>query len=183
MIQFKYDSIMKRYDILVPSSLAGIESMVTVGHIDEEVESNITVYRELTITLLRQILLHWDEYQHQMTRELQDMLDDDSDNKHESIWIPNDRLTYLVERLQLSSWKDIPIESCPESDYLRFSVRTLNVLWSANIRTVGELVEKSAIDLCKLKNCGRKSLTEIESSLQELGLTLKQTNDNRLKFH
>ena len=76
MIQFKYDSIMKRYDILVPSSLAGIESKVTVGHIGEEVESNITIYRELTITLLRQILLHWDEYQHQMTRELQDMLDD-----------------------------------------------------------------------------------------------------------
>ena len=79
MIQFKYDSIMKRYDILVPSSLAGIESKVTVGHIDEEVESNITIYRELTITVLRQILLRWDEYQHQMTRELQDMLDDDSD--------------------------------------------------------------------------------------------------------
>ena len=82
MIQFKYDSVMKRYDILVPSSLAGIESMVTVGHIDEEVESNITVYRELTITLLRQILLHWDEYQHQMTRELQDMLDDDKPKFH-----------------------------------------------------------------------------------------------------
>ena len=81
MIQFEYDSIMKRYDILVPSSLAGIKSMVTVGHIDEEVESNITVYRELTITLLRQILLHWDEYQHQMTRELQDMLDDDDSDK------------------------------------------------------------------------------------------------------
>ena len=81
MIQFKYDSIMKRYDVLVPSSLAGVESMVTVGHIDEEIESNITVYRELTITLLRQILLHWDEYQHQMTRELQDMLDNDDSDK------------------------------------------------------------------------------------------------------
>ena len=76
MIQFKYDSIMKRYDVKVPSSLAGIESMVIVAHIDEEVESNITVYRELTITLLRQILLHWDEYQHQMSKELQEMLDD-----------------------------------------------------------------------------------------------------------
>ena len=76
MIQFEYDSTMKRYDVRVPSSLAGIQSMVTVGHIDEEVDSNITIYRELTITLLRQILLHWDEYQHQMTRELQDMLDD-----------------------------------------------------------------------------------------------------------
>ena len=69
MIQFDYDSTMKRYDILIPSSLAGIQSMVTVGHIDEEVESNITIYRELTITLLRQILLHWDEYVHQMSRE------------------------------------------------------------------------------------------------------------------
>ena len=76
MIQFEYDSVMKRYDVLVPFSLAGVESMVAVAHIDEEVESNITVYREVTITLLRQILLHWDEYQHQMTRELQDMLDD-----------------------------------------------------------------------------------------------------------
>ena len=82
MIQFKYDGVMKRYEILVPSSLAGIQSKVTVGHIDEEIESNITVYRELTITLLRQILLHWDEYQHQMTRELQDMLDDDKPKFH-----------------------------------------------------------------------------------------------------
>ncbi len=76
MIQFEYNSLRKRYDVLVPSSLAGVESMVTVAHIDEEIESNITVHRELTITLLRQILLHWDEYQHQMTRELQTMLDD-----------------------------------------------------------------------------------------------------------
>jgi len=82
MIQFEYDGVMKRYDVLVPSSLAGIESMVTVAHIDEEVESNITVYRELTITLLRQILLHWDEYLHQMSRELQEMLDDDKPTFH-----------------------------------------------------------------------------------------------------
>ena len=82
MVQFEYNSIMKRYDVLVPSSLAGIQSMVTVGHIDEEVESNITIYRELTITLLRQILLHWDEYLHQMSRELQEMLDDDKPTFH-----------------------------------------------------------------------------------------------------
>ena len=176
MIQFEYDSIMKRYEIKVPSSLAGVESKVTVGHIDEEVESNITVYRELTITLLRQILLHWDEYQHQMTRELQEMLDDDSDNKHESIWI-NDRLAYLVERLQLSSWKDISI------DQIEITCRAWNILAAAGIRTIGKLTEKSATDLRRLKNCGRKTLTEIECVLEELGLTLKQTNNSRLKFH
>ena len=82
MVRFDYDSIMKRYNILVPFSLAGVESKVTVGHIDEEVESNITVYSELTITLLRQILLQWDEYLYQMTRELQEMLDDDKPTFH-----------------------------------------------------------------------------------------------------
>ena len=82
MIQFDYDRIMKRYDVLVPSSLAGVQSTVIVAHIDKEVESNITVYRELTITLLRQILLHWDEYLHQMSRELQEMLDDDKPKFH-----------------------------------------------------------------------------------------------------
>ena len=82
MIQFEYDGVMKRYDVLVPSSLAGVQSTVIVAHIDEEVESNITVYRELSTTLLRQILLHWDEYQHQMSRELQEMLDDDKPKFH-----------------------------------------------------------------------------------------------------
>ena len=76
MVKFNYDSEMKRHEIKVPYSLAGVESMVAVGHIDEEVDSNITLYRELSITLLRQILMHWDEYKHQMAREFQTMIDD-----------------------------------------------------------------------------------------------------------
>ena len=76
MIQFEYDGVMKRYEIKVPSSLAGVESMVIVAHIDEKADSNMVFYKEIPIRLVRQILLHWDEYQHQMTRELQDMLDD-----------------------------------------------------------------------------------------------------------
>ena len=66
MVKFKHDSAMKRHEIKVPYSLAGVKSMVAVGHIDEEADSNITLYRELSITLLRQILMHWDEYKHQV---------------------------------------------------------------------------------------------------------------------
>ena len=73
MIQFEYDSVMKRYDVLVPYTLAGESSNVTVASISED--NRITLHRELRIDLVRQILLHWDEYEHQMTRELQDMLD------------------------------------------------------------------------------------------------------------
>ena len=77
MIQFEYDGVMKRYNVLVPFTLAGETSKTTVASISED--NRLTTHRELRIGLVRQILLHWDEYQHQMTRELQAMLDDDSD--------------------------------------------------------------------------------------------------------
>ena len=73
MIQFEYDSIMKRYNVLVPYTLAGESSKVTVASISED--DRLTMHRELKIALVRQILLHWDEYEHQMTRELDEMLD------------------------------------------------------------------------------------------------------------
>ena len=76
-VQFNYDSIMKRYDVIVPSTLAGEKTPTTVASISED--NRITLHRELRLELVRQILMHWDEYEHQMTRELQDMLDDDSD--------------------------------------------------------------------------------------------------------
>ena len=74
MIQFEYDGVMKRYNVLVPFTLAGETSKTTVASISED--NRLTTHRELRIDLVRQILLHWDEYQHQMTRELQAMLDD-----------------------------------------------------------------------------------------------------------
>ena len=81
MIQFEYDGVMKRYNVKVPHSLAGVDSMLTVAHIDEDEEPKVTVYRELPLTLLRQILLNWDEYEHQMTRELQEILDEPTNKK------------------------------------------------------------------------------------------------------
>ena len=72
MIQFEYDSIMKRYNVLVPYTLAGESSKVTVASISED--DRLTMQRVLKIALVRQILLHWDEYEHQMTRELDNML-------------------------------------------------------------------------------------------------------------
>ena len=66
MIQFEYNDTMKRHDVRVPYSLAGVESTLTVGHIEKEEdrEAKITVYRELSVNLLRQIILRWDEQEH-----------------------------------------------------------------------------------------------------------------------
>ena len=74
MVQFKYDTVMKRYNVKVPFTLAGESSNVTVASISET--NRITVHRELSIKLMRQILLNWDEYEHQMTRELDELLED-----------------------------------------------------------------------------------------------------------
>ena len=73
MVQFVYDGVMKRYNVRVPYTLAGESSKTTVAHISED--NKIMVLRELPINLVQQILLHWEEYDHQMTRELDELLE------------------------------------------------------------------------------------------------------------
>ncbi len=57
-------------------------------------------------------------------------------------------------------------------DELELSVRSANCLKNANIRLIGELVEKSEAEMLKTQNFGRKSLNEIKDILSEMGLTL-----------
>ena len=49
-------------------------------------------------------------------------------------------------------------------------MRATNCLRSANIATVGELVQRTEADMLKTKNFGRKSLDEIKSVLLNMGL-------------
>ena len=55
---------------------------------------------------------------------------------------------------------------------LELSVRSANCLKNANIRYIGELVQKSEAEMLKTKNFGRKSLNEIKEILAEMGLSL-----------
>ena len=52
------------------------------------------------------------------------------------------------------------------------SVRSANCLQNANIRYIGELVQKTEAEMLKTKNFGRKSLKEIKEILAEMGLSL-----------
>ena len=63
-------------------------------------------------------------------------------------------------------------------DELELSVRSANCLQNANIRTIGELVQKSEAEMLKTKNFGRKSLKEIKEILAEMGLSLGMKLDN-----
>jgi DNA-directed RNA polymerase subunit alpha len=57
-------------------------------------------------------------------------------------------------------------------DELELSVRSANCLQNANIRYIGELVQKTEGEMLKTKNFGRKSLNEIKEVLQSMGLQL-----------
>jgi DNA-directed RNA polymerase subunit alpha len=63
-------------------------------------------------------------------------------------------------------------------DELELSVRSYNCLKNANIRTIGELVQKSEAEMLKTKNFGRKSLNEIKEILSGMGLSLGMKVDN-----
>jgi len=63
-------------------------------------------------------------------------------------------------------------------DELELSVRSANCLQNANIRFIGELVQRTEAEMLKTKNFGRKSLNEIKSTLGALGLSLGMTIDN-----
>ncbi|MBW1971358.1 MAG: DNA-directed RNA polymerase subunit alpha [Deltaproteobacteria bacterium] len=57
-------------------------------------------------------------------------------------------------------------------DELELSVRSANCLKNANIRLIGDLVQKTESEILATKNFGRKSLMEIKEILGEMGLHL-----------
>ena len=60
---------------------------------------------------------------------------------------------------------------------LELSVRSFNCLKRAAINTVEELTHKSEEDMMKVRNLGKKSLDEVKKKLEELGLSLRQSDE------
>lgn len=63
-------------------------------------------------------------------------------------------------------------------DELELSVRATNCLKSANIQTVGELMQKTEHEMLKTKNFGKKSLEEIRRVLEDMGLEFGMRIEN-----
>ncbi len=105
---------------------------------------------------------------------------------------PEDSLSYAAklvkDHLQLFIHMDeeVMVEEEPEEDEetlrvrgmlktrvdeLELSVRSSNCLRAANIQSIQDLVTKSEADMLKYRNFGRKSLNEISTILEEMGLS------------
>jgi len=70
------------------------------------------------------------------------------------------------EERQLKEKLRVPISE------LELSVRSSNCLREARIKTIGDLVKKTELDMLKYRNFGKKSLNEINKILTEMGLSL-----------
>ncbi len=63
-------------------------------------------------------------------------------------------------------------------DELELTVRSANCLKAENIHYIGDLVQKTEVELLRTPNLGKKSLTEIKEVLESHGLTLGVRLDN-----
>ena len=110
---------------------------------------------------------------------------------------PDDAMAYAAKILQdqVSIYVNFQEEPRPEKndngpaiplndnlfrsvDELEFSVRSQNCLQNADIKYIGELVQKSEQEMLQTKNFGHKSLNEIKEILRELGLELGMKVDH-----
>lgn len=92
---------------------------------------------------------------------------------HLQIFIKFEEKQEIEESEKISEEKSKILSNLNRSvEELELSVRSYNCLKNANIKTIGELVQKTEADMLKTRNFGRKSLNEIKEILAEMGLAL-----------
>jgi DNA-directed RNA polymerase subunit alpha len=113
---------------------------------------------------------------------------------------PEEALLYASNILQrhldiFVNYGEIPIEEEEEEEEdtafkeliskpiseLELSVRSANCLEAANIKSIGDLIQKTEAQMLKYKNFGKKSLSEITGILTGMGLVLGMNIEERLK--
>jgi len=63
-------------------------------------------------------------------------------------------------------------------DELELTVRSANCLKTESVMYIGDLVQKTEVELLRTPNLGKKSLTEIKEILESNGLTLGMKLEN-----
>ncbi len=63
-------------------------------------------------------------------------------------------------------------------DELELTVRSANCLKAENINYIGDLIQRTEVELLRTPNLGKKSLTEIKEVLESHGLALGMRVEN-----
>ena len=100
--------------------------------------------------------------------------------------ILNDHLALFIDLSDNAKNTEIMVEKGEDTkekvlemtiEELDLSVRSYNCLKRANINNVDDLTNKTEEEMMKVRNLGRKSLDEVLGKLQELGLSLKKSEE------
>ena len=168
-----YVSSDKNKDPELPIGVIAIDSIYTpVERVNMNVENTrvgqVTDYDKLTLEIFTNGTLGPDEAVSLAAKVL---------SEHLSLFVDLSENAKTVEVLSN------PVEDNQEKvlemniDELELSVRSYNCLKRAGINTVGELTNRTAEDMMKVRNLGRKSLDEVLAKLQEFGLQLKPSDE------
>ena len=152
-----------------PIGVIAVDSIYTpIERVNLKVENTrvgqITDYDKLTLDVYTNGTIHPDEAVSLAAKVL---------NEHLSLFID------LSDRgIEAQVMADKPMDPKGKvmdmnNDELELSVRSYNCLKRAGINTVEELCNKTADDMMKVRNLGRKSLEEVLGKLNELGLQLR----------
>ena len=98
----------------------------------------------------------------------------------------SDHLTLFIDLSENAKTAEVLVEKADDEkekvlemniDELELSVRSYNCLKRAGINTVEELTNRSAEEMMKVRNLGRKSLDEVLAKLKEFGLHLRESDE------
>ena len=97
--------------------------------------------------------------------------------EHMDVFINFDESAIVIEHEEEDDDEPLNENLYRSVSELELSVRSINCLQNAKIETIGDLVQKTAAEMLKTKNFGRKSLNEIKSILSGMGLQLGMVLD------
>lgn len=89
-----------------------------------------------------------------------------------SVFVGDGLIVEEVEQIKDEPKKKFSEHLFRRIDELELSVRSANCLENADIKYIGELVQKTEAEMLRTKNFGRKSLNEIKQILSDMGLGL-----------
>ena len=111
-------------------------------------------------------------------QQLHDRLEDSIERQAAEEWLVDDmdmysRLSTVEEMESLPETEAEPEEESvldASIDTLELSIRSMNCLKNANIRTLRDLVARGEKEMVEIRNFGEKSLKEVRDKLEVLGL-------------
>ena len=99
--------------------------------------------------------------------------------RHLDVFVNDGELPEEEEEEEVEDKEFLDMVHKPISE-LELSVRSANCLEAANIKTIGDLIQKSEGQMLKYKNFGKKSLNEINAILVTMNLHLGMNIEDSL---